>query len=206
MRADAVRNRAAIVEAAGAVLARHGNTADVREIARLSGVGMGTLYRHFPTKDDLLATVLHQEFQAWAGSAQETATAAADPWTALTDVFEQALSVRARHRAVMQCYADNWSEPTADCSVLLRPVLEELLARAQAAGLVRDGVTGEDLTLLLATLGQAVQLTEPDRPAAWRRLLTVCLDGLRAGHSDPLPTVTPAPTDATVPGSTPAPC
>jgi AcrR family transcriptional regulator len=193
MRADAARNRAAIIDAASAVLAEHGSATDVREIARLSGVGMGTLYRHFPTKDDLLGTVLHQEFLAWAESARRTAASNEDPWTALAEFFDQALAYHAHHRAVMQCYADSWSVPTADCTLLLRPVIDELLARAHAAGVLRAGVTGADLALLLASLGQTVQLTEQCRPQRqpqlWRRLLRISLDGLRAEHQEPLPAV-----------------
>lgn len=187
MRADAERNRAAIIDAASAVLAEQGSAVDVREIARLSGVGMGTLYRHFPTKGDLLGTVLHQEFLAWAQSARQTAASTEDPWTALTEFFDRALTYHARHRALMQCYADSWSVPTADCTMLLRPVIDELLDRAHAAGVVRAGVTGADLALLLAALGQTVQLVEQCSPQLWRRLLRISLDGLRADNREPLP-------------------
>ena len=187
MRADAARNRAAIIDAAGAVLAQQGGAADVREIARRSGVGMGTLYRHFPTKDDLLGTVLREEFLAWSDCARTTAARTEDPWTALSDFFEQALARQAAHRALMQCYAQNWCVPASDYMAEVRPLIEELLARARAAGRVRPGVTGEDLALLLAGLGQAVQLTEPQHPGLWRRTLRICLDGLRSDHQNPLP-------------------
>jgi AcrR family transcriptional regulator len=187
MRADAARNRAAIIDAASCVLAEQGSAVDVREIARLSGVGMGTLYRHFPTKDDLLATVLHQEFLAWADCARRTASCTEDPWTALSDFFDQALTRQAKHRALMQCYAQNWCAARSEYTLQVRPVIDALLDRAQAAGLIRAGVTGEDLALLLAGLGQAVQLTEPDRPGMWRRSLRICLDGLRSDHPEPLP-------------------
>ena len=186
MRADATRNRAAIIDAATAVLAQQGSTVDVREIARRSGVGMGTLYRHFPTKADLLGTVLRQEFLAWAECARQTAASTEDPWAALTGFFDHALARHAHHRAMMERLAGDWSVPTADCTVALRPVIDELLARAQAAGALRVGVTGDDLSLLLATLGQAVALTG-DCPPQLRRLLYITLDGLRAQHDRPLP-------------------
>jgi AcrR family transcriptional regulator len=187
MRVDAARNRAAIIDAATVVLAEQGSAVDVREIARRSGIGMGTLYRHFPTKEDLLGTVLRTMFLAWAQSARQAAAEAADPWTALTDFFERALTYHAHHRAMVEFLAGNWSVPTAECSVLLRPVIDDLLARAHAAGVLRPGVTGDDLSLLLASLGQTVQITERCRPEMWRRLLRVCLDGLRAEHREPLP-------------------
>lgn len=187
MRADAARNRAAIIDAATEVLAQQGSAVDVREIARRSGVGMGTLYRHFPTKDDLISTVLRQDFLTWAQSARQTAAGTQDPWVALTEFFERALTRHAHHRAMMEDFAGNWSVPTADCTLMLRPVIEELLARVRAAGLVRAGVTGEDLSLLLAALSQTVALTQQCRPLMWRRLLRISLDGLSADHREPLP-------------------
>jgi AcrR family transcriptional regulator len=187
MRADAARNRAAIIDAATAVLAQQGSAVDVREIARRSGVGMGTLYRHFPTKEDLLGTVLYREFQAWAASARQTAASTTDPWTALTEFFDNALACHAHHRAMMERLAGSWSVPTAECTQLLRPVFEELVARAHAAGVLRAGDTGEDASLLIASLGQTVQLTEGTCPQMCRRLLRISLDGLRADHREPLP-------------------
>jgi AcrR family transcriptional regulator len=187
MRADAARNRAAIINAATEVLAQQGSAVDVREIARCSGVGMGTLYRHFPTKDDLISTVLREGFLAWAESARQVAADTEDPWAALVDFFESTLIRHAHHRALMECFAGNWSVPTAECTLLLRPVIDELLIRAHAAGVLRVGVTGEDLSLLLVSLGQTVQLTERCRSQMWRRLLRISLDGLRADHHEPLP-------------------
>ncbi|TQM35969.1 TetR/AcrR family transcriptional regulator [Pseudonocardia cypriaca] len=187
-RVDAIRNREAIVEAAAEVLAEQGTAVDVREIARRSGVGMGTLYRHFPKKEDLVHTVLRQDFSRWAESARRTATDAEDPWAALTDFYEQALTGCARHRAMMENFALTWSVPDLDGIRQLRLVIEELCARAGAAGLLRPGVTTDDLLLLLLSLGHAVQITDDCRPQMWNRLLRISLDGLRADHREPLPT------------------
>jgi AcrR family transcriptional regulator len=186
-RVDAIRNREAIVEAAADVLAEQGTAVDVREIARRSGVGMGTLYRHFPKKDDLVHTVLRQDFSRWAESARQAAIDAEDPWAALTDFYQQALTGYARHRAIMENFALTWSEPDLDGIRQLRLVIEELCARAEAAGLLRPGVTTDDLLLLLLSLGHAVQITDECRPQMWNRLLRLSLDGLRAGHLEPLP-------------------
>ena len=76
---DAIRNREAIIEAASEALAAQGTTVDVREIARRSGVGMGTLYRHFPKKEDLIQTVLRRDFSRWADSARQAAIEAETP-------------------------------------------------------------------------------------------------------------------------------
>ncbi|GAA0613180.1 hypothetical protein GCM10010174_33530 [Kutzneria viridogrisea] len=189
-RVDAIRNREAIVEAAAEVLAEQGAAVDVREIARRSGVGMGTLYRHFPKKDDLVHTVLRQDFSRWAESARQAAIDAEDPWAALTDFYQQALTGYARHRAIMENFALTWSVPDLEGIRQLRLVIEELCARAGAAGLLRPGVTTDDLLLLLVSLGHAVQITDECRPQMWNRLLRISLDGLRADRREPLPTDT----------------
>ncbi|WP_328611896.1 TetR/AcrR family transcriptional regulator [Amycolatopsis sp. NBC_00345] len=188
-RVDAIRNREAIVEAAAAALAEQGTAVDVREIARRSGVGMGTLYRHFPKKEDLVHTVLRQEFSNWAESARQAAIDTEDPWAALTDFYQQALTGCARHRAIMENFALNCSAPDTDADGIrqLRLVIEKLCDRAVATGLLRPGVTADDLMLLLVSLGHAVQITDEDSPQRWHRLLRISLDGLRADHREPLP-------------------
>ena len=186
-RVDAIRNRDAIVEAAAEVLAEQGTTVDVREIARRSGVGMGTLYRHFPKKEDLVHTVLRKDFSEWAESARRTAIDAEDPWAALTDFYQQALTGYARHRAIMENFALTWSVPDLEGIQQLRLVIDELCARASGAGLLRPDVTTDDLLLLLVSLGHAVQVTDECRPQMWNRLLRISLDGLRADHREPLP-------------------
>ncbi|MFI9006147.1 TetR/AcrR family transcriptional regulator [Actinosynnema sp. NPDC053489] len=187
-RADAERNRAAIIEAATEVLAEQGSAVDVREIAQRSGVGMGTLYRHFPTKDDLLGTVLDREFTAWAGAAREAAASTDDPRAALEGFYQHALATQARHRAVVEAYGHNWSGPALDCTRLLYPVLDDLRARAQEAGVLRADATTGDLALLLATLSHTVQLVGDHGARAWKRQLRITLDGLRPAHGTSLPT------------------
>ncbi|MFE0156159.1 TetR/AcrR family transcriptional regulator [Nonomuraea sp. NPDC059007] len=186
-RVDAIRNREAIVEAAADVLAEQGAAVDVREIARRSGVGMGTLYRHFPKKEDLVHTVLRRDFLNWAESARQAAIDAEDPWAALADFYQQALTGYARHRAIMENFALTWSVPDLEGIHQLRLVIEQLCARAVATGVLRPGVTTDDLLLLLVSLGHAVQITDECRPQMWNRLLRISLDGLRADHCEPLP-------------------
>jgi AcrR family transcriptional regulator len=186
-RVDGIRNREAIVEAAAKVLAEQGTSVDVREIARRSRVGMGTLYRHFPKKEDIVHAVLRRDFSRWAESARLTAIAAQDPWAALTDFYRQALTGYARHRALMENFALTWSDPDLEGIQQLRLVIEELCARTTAAGLLRPGVTTDDLLLLLVSLGHAVQLTDECHPHQWHRLLHISLDGLRRDHREPLP-------------------
>jgi AcrR family transcriptional regulator len=189
-RADAERNRAAIIEAAGVVFAERGGAVDVREIARRSGVGMGTLYRHFPTKDDLLATVLEQQFTAWLNAAHRQAVATEDPWQALTGFFEQMLTTQAGNRAVVESYAATGG-PSSSCAQRCYSFIDELRTRCLAVGRLRPGVTTDDLVLLSGALSQAVLTTGVTHPGQWRRLLRISLDGLSSRNTEPLPEATP---------------
>jgi AcrR family transcriptional regulator len=185
-RADAERNRAAIIEAAGAVFAEGGGGVDVREIARRSGVGMGTLYRHFPTKDELLVTVLEQQFNAWLTDAYEQAVSIADPWQALAGFFERTLSNQARNRALVESYTTTGG-PSSACIERCYSLIDQLRTRCVEAGVLRPGVTTDDLFLLSGSLSQSVLTTADTRPGQWRRLLRISLDGLRSRNPEPLP-------------------
>ena len=185
-RADAERNRAAIIEAAGEVFAECGGGVDVREIARRSGVGMGTLYRHFPTKDALLATVLEQQFDAWLTDAHQRAMATGDPWQALTGFFEQLLDTQAGNRAVVESYATTGG-PSDACIERCYAIIDQVRTRCADAGVLRPGVTTEDLFLLSGSLSQAILTTADSHPGKWRRLLRISLDGLSSRNTEPLP-------------------
>jgi AcrR family transcriptional regulator len=185
-RADAERNRAAIIEAAGAVFAECGGGVDVREIARRSGVGMGTLYRHFPTKDELLATVLEQQFNAWLTDAHQQALATEDPWQALAGFFEQLLDNQAGNRAVVESYAATGG-PSSACIQRCLSIIDQLRTRCADAGVLRPGVTTEDVFLLSGSLSQAVLNTADSHPGQWRRLLRISLDGLSSRNTGLLP-------------------
>lgn len=189
-RADAERNRAAIMEAAGVVFAERGGGVDVREIARRSGVGMGTLYRHFPTKDDLLATVLDQQFTAWLTAAHRQAAATPDPWQAMSGFFEQMLTSQAGNRAVVESYATTGG-PSSSCAQRCYSFIDELRTRCMDAGLLRPDVTTDDLVLLSGSLSQAVLTTGDSHPGQWRRLLRISLDGLSSRNTEPLPEAAP---------------
>ena len=183
-RADAERNRAAIITAATAVFAEHGAEVDVREIARRSGVGMGTLYRHFPSKEDLLRLSLEQEFTTWLTRAHDRAAATEDPWQALSGFFEQVLTTQAHNRALMDSYVQS-GVPTEACVQKCRVFIDRLRERCEQAGVLRPGVSTDDLLSLSGSLCQTVQIVGDEH--RWRRLMTISLDGLSSRHREPLP-------------------
>lgn len=188
LRSDAVRNRAAILEAASAAFAAKGSGVDVRVITRSAGVGMGTLYRHFPTKDLLLGTVVREDFDDWTRTALGAA-ATRDPAEAPGAFLRDALERLANHRALVEEFAETWdtADGIATCGRVLHPVFDDLVARCHVTGVLRPGVTGEDISLLMVGLGRIAKLAgAQDRPALWRRALQIALDGLQPTHREEL--------------------
>jgi len=153
---------------------------------RRGGVGMGTLYRHFPTKEDLFVTVMEAEFTAWFADGHRAASATDDPWQALTSFFEHTLTHQAHNRALVETYVATGG-PTHRCASLCDSFMSGPHARCLDAGVLRPGVTSADLVLLLASLSQVVQTSGDNRPGQWRRLLRISLDGLSSRNTEPLP-------------------
>lgn len=179
-RKDARRNRAQILEIARGVLAERGLAADMREIASACGVGVGTVYRHFPTRDVLLSAVLADDAAAWT-EATRRAAAMADPMEGLRTFAEVTLELMARHRAMLDGLSRAETRAAFDaCRDHLAGEVGDLVARAQDGGALRRDVTARDVVVQLMALGRAVEMTEGEEPGAWRRHLGVVLDGLAA--------------------------
>jgi AcrR family transcriptional regulator len=172
LRSDARQNRAAILEAARELFAEAGLEASPRAIARRAGLGVGTLYRHFPTRGDLVAAVVEDSFAAYAAAA-EHALEADTGWAGFTQFLETALSLLARNRALADI-AD-----MAEHRRRLAPVVERLIDRAKAEGSLRGDFEREDLSLLFWSLDRTIELTRESAPDAWRRQLGFVLEGLR---------------------------
>jgi AcrR family transcriptional regulator len=178
-RADAVRNRQAVLEAARSVLAARGLDAPMDEIAAAAGVGVATVYRHFPNKTELVDAVLVHGFEALAQDA-EAALRAPDPATAWIDFVRGAGRVLARDRVLVGA-ARSLDRPRRRPVVQrLFDVAEQVLARARAAGAIRDDVRAEELPALLAGAGDAANLGGRPTPDVLERYLDVIVDGLRA--------------------------
>ncbi|MGC7096418.1 TetR/AcrR family transcriptional regulator [Amycolatopsis lurida] len=176
MRKDAARNRELVLAAAAKEFDQRGMDAEIRDIAKAAGVGVGTVYRHFPTKDDLVGAVLAKDLGEWPGIV-ERALAAESAWAGLTGFLEQTLASMARHKAVLDGLTSAEASASADaCRAHLADALEPIIRRAHAEGSLRAEVTGADLGLQILALGRIVQL----EPSGWRRQLGFVLDGLRA--------------------------
>ena len=170
LRADARRNLERVLDAAQEVFAASGPDASIDEIAHRAGVGHGTVFRRFPTKDDLMFAVIERHVEEMCALAEE-ALAADDPGPAFFDfvwrLAELNMSTPGLHRCVVHCE----EKPGA---AELERLADRIVSRAQRAGAVRRDVKAEDVRLLVRSA-----LTNAP-PGQWRRFLDVVLAGLRA--------------------------
>jgi len=175
-RADALRNYEKLVAAAHDAFTEADRSASLEDIARRAGVGIGTLYRHFPTRADLVEAVYVDEVEALARSAG--ASAQLEPWEALTAWLERFVGYVATKQALADelfAIAERDAAVFASCRSLLYTAGEPLLRRAQEAGIARPDVTIDEVVRMVAGIAKI----PADDPADIQRLLAVALDGLR---------------------------
>ena len=174
LRADARRNRERILKAARAVFSAQGRDAHLEDVARRAKVGVGTVYRHFPTKETLLEALAREQFDtltAWAREAQD----APDAWPAFEAMIWRGAELQASDRALMEAVAE-FKPSVARQAEELQACIDRLVSRAKAEGSMRSDATGDDVRLMMCGLGSVMQMAGD----GWRRYLTVMLDGLRA--------------------------
>ena len=180
VRADARRSADALLEAALAVFAASGVDAPVREIADKAGVGIGTVYRRFPQRSDLVAAVFRREIDACADAAPLLAHEHA-PFEALAHWLQRYAAFLAAKRGLAK--ALHSGDPAFDAlpayfDARLRPALRTLLAAAEAAGEIRTDVQADDLLHAVASLCMPAQT---DGPGSADRMVALLTDGLRFG-------------------------
>ena len=171
-RADARRNFDALLAAAREAFAEKGTEASLEDIARRAGVGIGTLYRNFPTRKDLFEAVYVEEVNQLTRAAH--AVADLPPWDALVTWLKRFVGYIATKRAIAQALSQE-SEMFRACRISMHEAGEPLLARAQAAGEVRPEVSFDDLLRMVAGLTSTTFVDEGQR----ERVLAFALDGLR---------------------------
>ncbi|CAM5423832.1 TetR/AcrR family transcriptional regulator [Streptomyces pseudogriseolus] len=193
-RADMIRNRRQLLAAATEAFAERGVEVSMGEIAQRAGIAKGTVFRHFPSKNHLLAAITVQLVDGLVAAADRLRTAD-DPVAALREFMTAGVEVLAADRAF--------------CEVIGRPSLQHaevrgainrlceavdvLTERAKKQGTVRDDVTGTDIVLLLGGIHQTALPLLAHDPQAWRRYLALALDGLCSPAATPLPHPPPAP-------------
>ena len=182
LRADAQRNFDLLLEAADAEFTEHGATASLEDIARRAGVGIGTLYRHFPTRDDLIARVLQESTQAIITRGEELLAKphpAKQLQTWIAELVEFVTTYRDLSAALAQSWvAENETRLCANCEVMTATG-GALLERAQAAGEIR--ADAEIKEIILSAQAAAWISEQTKDPGAVDRMLSILFDGLRAG-------------------------
>jgi AcrR family transcriptional regulator len=186
LRRDARANRDRILEAARACFATQGVDVPVEEIAQRAGVGMGTLYRRFPTKHDLVEAVLAESLDAFVTAAEE-GLAEPDPWTGFSGFVTRVLELHVENRALREVLAgtEHGSAREAVRS-RVRPLVRRLIERAHEDGSLRADFTPEDMPLVFMGGGRVLEAARDVAPDLWRRYLGLLLDGLRAEGATPL--------------------
>jgi AcrR family transcriptional regulator len=188
LRADAERNRCRIVDAARAVFAEQGLDASMNEVARRAGVGVATLFRRFPTRDDLIAATFADKMTAYA-NAIDDALADADPWHGFCTYIERVCEMQAADRGFTDVLTLTF--PTAKPFEAERnrsaAGFAELIERAKDAGRLRQDFAHQDLPIMLMANAGVVTGTRDAAPDAWRRLVGYLLQAFEIENAEALP-------------------
>ncbi len=188
LRRDAVRNRDRLLAAARELFAEEGFEVTLDDIARHAGVGVGTAYRRFANKDELLDALFAEQTVELAAAAA-TGLTDPDPWHGLVGYLERSLALQLRDRGLAQIVSgDRISSEQHDWNrEVMAPRNRALVARARDAGMLRDDVTGTDLTFIQVGLNAIMSRSRHAHPELYRRYLYLMLDGLRAEPGNPTP-------------------
>jgi AcrR family transcriptional regulator len=187
LRADARRNREAVIAAAKKLFADRGLDAQMPDVAKAAGVGVGTVYRHFPTKDDLIAALVAERFERLAEKAREDLELG-DGWEGISDFIRFSAEIQADDRGLCEVMGSRPEVMDAAArGVGLPELCDRLVKRAQRSGKLRRDLVWEDIPMIACGLGRITQATVGPATGRWPRLVEIVLDGLRAPGSQKLP-------------------
>ena len=186
LRRDAERNRDRILAAARRLFAETGQAVTHNEVARAADVGVGTVYRRFPERADLMRALFEDQLEQ-VGALADAALAEPDPWEALRGFFERVVDLQAADRGLREfMLGPDGRARAGEATERIAPVVGELLRRAQERGQVRPEVTTTDLALIPVMVAAVTVRARDVAPGVWRRVLGLALDGLRP-TGEPLP-------------------
>jgi AcrR family transcriptional regulator len=194
LRRDAERNRRLILAAARQVVAQRGLTAGFDEIARVAGVGVGTVYRRFPHRDDLVDALFEERIDEMVARV-EAAAADPDPWTGLRELITWGVEAQAADRGLSEVLITGGrGHPRIDRGrARIEPAMAALVTRVQSAGMLRTDVAGLDIAIAMAMLSR---IGDPDQSELRQRYVTLMLDGLAVSREAPSPLPAVVPVDA----------
>jgi AcrR family transcriptional regulator len=187
LRADARRNREAVIDAAKRLFADDGLDAQMPDVAKTAKVGVGTVYRHFPTKEDLIAALAAERFERLAEKARE-GIAAEDPWEGLCEFIRFSAQIQADDRGLCEVMGSRPEVMAASAyAVGLNELCHKLVKRAQRSGDLRKDLDWQDIPMIACSLGRITPAEQGPAVGRWPRLVEIVIDGLRAPGSSKLP-------------------
>jgi AcrR family transcriptional regulator len=180
LRKDAARNRRRILEAAKWLFAERGLGVSLHDIAHHAGVGVGTIYRHFPDKAVLIDILFEEQLERMA-EMLERAIADPDPWHGVVWYYEGVLEQLARDRGLKELILGSPDAPERASKLRrrLQPLAAKLIERARSAGEVRRDCETQDFGVVLLMVAAVIDATREAAPELWRRYLMIALQGLR---------------------------
>jgi AcrR family transcriptional regulator len=192
LRRDAARNRERILAAAGEVFATRGLEVTLDDIAHHAGVGVGTVYRRFRDKEELIDALFDDRMDAILTTAEE-ALAADDAWTGLEQFLVGVFELQANDRGLRElAFAGRHGrERVARAQSRLGPLIADVVTRAQSTGELRDDIEADDIAMITKMLAQVIDIAGDVSADLWRRYLTIVLDGLRTRRDAPTPLAVP---------------
>jgi AcrR family transcriptional regulator len=182
LRADARRNREKIIDGARKEFARSGALAQMEDVARAAGVGVGTVYRHFPTKEALMTELVRLNFAFFYETARNALADEREPFVVLADMMRACAEFTAGDAGLQYALMAAGEEILAGVDLEKRQLAgatQELVDRAQRAGTLRLDVSQEDIGMLMCGVCSTMGHTTP--VFDWRRHLELMIDSLRAG-------------------------
>ncbi len=193
LRRDAERNRKRILDAASTLVAEQGLGISHDEIARAADVAVGTVYRRFPDKETLIEALYADRLDEVVAAA-EAARDLPDPWQALVTFMTDTLEHQAENRGLGELAfgAARGMKLSTQARERVAPVVEDIVQRARAAGVIRPGVGAADLSLVPIMVGAVMESARGIDDDLWRRMLALILDGFRSDQSTQLPGSSPS--------------
>ncbi|MGW0710050.1 TetR/AcrR family transcriptional regulator [Streptomyces sp. NPDC002643] len=188
LRADAERNRQRIIAAAREVFAERGLDVTVDDIAHHAGVGVGTAYRRFAHREELIEAVFEDEAERVIALAERALTHE-DSWDGLVEFFLATAQIFAESRGLREFLLGvTQGRPRVSAARdRLHPVVDAVISRARQDGRLRDDIEPTDFPLVQIMLGAVTQHSRTVAPELWRRYLTLVLDGMRRDQAGPSP-------------------
>jgi AcrR family transcriptional regulator len=188
LRADAERNRRRLLDAAAELFARKGLGVGLDEIARHAGVGVGTAYRRFSDKEELIEALFEDRLEQVPALAERAADNE-DAFAGLVEFMEGAVALQSNDQGLKELFfgSEHAMVRVEAARDRILPAVQDMVARAQAAGQLRHDVGETDVALIQFMLTGLSDITLQADPEVWRRYLAIVLDGLRATTSAELP-------------------